>query len=151
MEDDYEVIENPVSAFHQAAINGDVEKLTELLENERVGINDRDADGNTALHLACFHGQTEVINILLENGIDSTLKNKSGFSAIAEGLKIGGKIDSDTTTIIHEHGNRIRGERWQERKINAWNHVEYEVQKPSPVGVAEHEAALVVKQRGNLK
>ena len=41
-------------------------------------INCVDKHGNTALHCAAYRGQKEVAVVLLQNGIDTTVKNARG-------------------------------------------------------------------------
>lgn len=38
--------------------------------------------GNTALHCSAYRGHTEIAVILLQNGIDSTIRNNRGLSAL---------------------------------------------------------------------
>lgn len=44
--------------------------------------NSRGRDGNTPLHLACIRRDSETIQLLLEKGANSTLKNDQGESAV---------------------------------------------------------------------
>jgi len=37
--------------------------------------------GDTPLHVAASHGHLEVINLLLEHNVDTTLRNNDGFTA----------------------------------------------------------------------
>lgn len=42
-------------------------------------INLQNAMGNTALHIACFMRRTLIIELLLRNGADETIKNNKGY------------------------------------------------------------------------
>ncbi|KAL0167114.1 hypothetical protein M9458_038958, partial [Cirrhinus mrigala] len=45
-------------------------------------INEPNAYGNTALHLACFNGQDVVVNELIEAGANVNQVNEKGFSPL---------------------------------------------------------------------
>ena len=67
--------------FIQFAGEGNIHWLRLLLK-WGVDINQADADGNTALHLACFHQHKEAINVLLEYGVDTNIQNNAGLRPI---------------------------------------------------------------------
>lgn len=46
------------------------------------GVNCADVYGNTALHLAAARGQREVVVLLLQNGVNTTLRNSRGLHAV---------------------------------------------------------------------
>ena len=58
--------------------------LTEYLLKKGININEVQKDGSTALHGAAFYGQELVIQLLLEHGIDTKIKNKFGSTADEE-------------------------------------------------------------------
>ncbi|BES91885.1 Ankyrin repeat [Nesidiocoris tenuis] len=69
-------------ALLSAARNGDLEQISSLLKSERPpNINCVDSLGNTALHCASYRGHKEAAVLLLQNGIDSTIKNIRGQTA----------------------------------------------------------------------
>ncbi|XP_014252702.1 oxysterol-binding protein-related protein 1 isoform X2 [Cimex lectularius] len=69
-------------ALLSAARNGDLQEIRELLKSERPPyINCVDSLGNTSLHCASYRGQKEAAVLLLQNGIDSTIKNLIGQTA----------------------------------------------------------------------
>jgi len=58
--------------------------LTEYLIKKGININDVQSCGSTALHGAAYYGQELVIQLLIENGIDTKIKNKFGSTADEE-------------------------------------------------------------------
>ena len=58
--------------------------LTEYLIKKGININEVQSCGSTALHGAAFYGQELVIQLLIENGIDTKIKNKFGSTADEE-------------------------------------------------------------------
>jgi len=74
-----------VYPVHQVAENGDV-KLMEFILKTSFDMNAKDRWGNTALHLACWNGQTEtaqlIIHYLKKLDIDLNAKNDCGDTAL---------------------------------------------------------------------
>jgi ankyrin repeat protein len=71
--------------LHEAAIWGNTEIVTDILERKLIDVNVGDLDGNTVLHLAGDRKLTAGINIktdhvklLLEHGADPNKKNNAG-------------------------------------------------------------------------
>jgi ankyrin repeat protein len=62
------VAADPSLAIFAAAIQGDSEQLTELLDSNRSLVGLLSADGWTPLHLAAFFGKTEAARLLLNKG-----------------------------------------------------------------------------------
>ena len=56
--------------MHDAAALGDIETLTELLDEEPSKVEDRDENGWTALAEAVRTGNAEVVRLLLDRGSD---------------------------------------------------------------------------------
>jgi len=69
---------------HQAARNGDV-KLMEFILKTSFDINSKDDYGCTALHKACYNGQTEIAQLIIQNSkifdIDLNAKSNGGSTA----------------------------------------------------------------------
>ncbi|PZC81395.1 hypothetical protein B5X24_HaOG212847 [Helicoverpa armigera] len=66
-----------------AAKDGRIDDIQELLSSPNPpNINCVDAQGNTCLHCAAYRGHTRLAVLLLQNGVDTTLKNNSGQLAI---------------------------------------------------------------------
>ncbi len=45
------------------------------MKHDKYAVNDEDSDSNTALHLACIHGQNVVVSILIAAGANIEAKN----------------------------------------------------------------------------
>lgn len=66
-----------------AARSNDLESLNSLLKEDRpTNMNCVDVQGNTALHCASYRGHKEVAILLLQNGIDTSIKNSRGQLAV---------------------------------------------------------------------
>ncbi|XP_026738631.1 oxysterol-binding protein-related protein 1-like [Trichoplusia ni] len=66
-----------------AAKDGRIEDIQELLSSPNSpNINCVDAQGNTCLHCTAYRGHTRLAVLLLQNGVDTTLRNNSGQLAI---------------------------------------------------------------------
>lgn len=64
-----------------AAWHGRTRYVIELLKDSRTSINQQDANGFTALHKACFRGNTACRDLLLKAGIDTKIVDRDGFTA----------------------------------------------------------------------
>ena len=67
--------------FAEAATTGDLHGLS-LLHGLGVDINQQDADGNTALHLAYHYQHRVITEFLLSNGADKNQRNNAGLRPI---------------------------------------------------------------------
>ncbi|XP_028175546.1 oxysterol-binding protein-related protein 1-like [Ostrinia furnacalis] len=66
-----------------AAKEGKIEEIQELLSSPNPpNINCVDAQGNSCLHCAAYRGHTRLAVLLLQNGVDTTLRNNCGQLAI---------------------------------------------------------------------
>lgn len=66
-----------------AAKEGRIDDIQEMLSSPNSpSINCVDAQGNTCLHCAAYRGHTRLAILLLQNGVDTTLRNNSGQLAI---------------------------------------------------------------------
>lgn len=71
------------SLLYLAARNGFFD-ITEYLLKKGININEVQCDGSTALHGAAFYGQELIIQLLLEHGINTKIKNNFGSTADEE-------------------------------------------------------------------
>jgi len=71
------------SLLYLAARNG-YYNLTEYLLNKGINVNEVQNDGSTALHGAAYYGQQLIIQLLIDHGIDTSIKNRFGNTAAEE-------------------------------------------------------------------
>jgi ankyrin repeat protein len=55
------------------------ETIREYINPDR--INTKDTNGNTPLHLACIHGDYELVQLCLKNGADRNQMNNDGHTS----------------------------------------------------------------------
>ena len=79
----------------QLAIENDIKALENLFKADKAYVlerlNKQDFSGWTPLHYAYFHGNKEMIKLLLDIEADQTLKNQSGFVASDPQFIVSGK------------------------------------------------------------
>lgn len=51
--------------------------ITRVLIEKKANLNHKDVEGKTALHHACQSSKSRIIPVLLKNGADATIKDKS--------------------------------------------------------------------------
>lgn len=66
--------------LHRAAESGDTNAVRQTLSLQRHGIDDRDEDGLTALHLAVREGFSEVVELLLACEANPNVPSSSGYT-----------------------------------------------------------------------
>ena len=64
--------------IHDAAKNGDLERVKVLLKDNPELVNTKDRDGETHLHEAGLNGHIDVVRLLLANGADVNAKDDKG-------------------------------------------------------------------------
>ncbi|KXJ20435.1 26S proteasome non-ATPase regulatory subunit 10 [Exaiptasia diaphana] len=67
--------------LHRAASRGHV-KIVKLLLDAKCNIQTQDAEGNTALHMACEEERSEIAVVLVEHGADLSIQNKAKQKAV---------------------------------------------------------------------
>ncbi|GMF38773.1 unnamed protein product [Phytophthora fragariaefolia] len=78
--------------FYECAAEGDLECLEEILESGRVGVNDVDVDGFTALMVAAAEGHRDVVRALLRRGADVGVRtHELRSTALHFAAKVGGR------------------------------------------------------------
>ena len=72
--------------LHECVFRGDVKQLSALI---RAGhdLSKIDSHGNSALHLAVMLGRRECVHLLCAHGAPVKIKNKQGWSPIAEAIR----------------------------------------------------------------
>jgi hypothetical protein len=89
------------SLLYLSARNGFFD-VSEYLIKKGINVNEVQKDGSTALHGAAFYGQEIVIQLLIENGIDTKIKNRFGSTADEEA-----KTTHIRDLILHSNKDRI--------------------------------------------
>jgi len=91
--------------IHDAARKGDAKKVKALLAADPKVVNERDSNGDTALHIAALHNQLAVAQALLDAGADVNARN--GYGAYTPG-DLGGVLYSsshkDPVSLLTVHG-----------------------------------------------
>jgi ankyrin repeat protein/L-ascorbate metabolism protein UlaG (beta-lactamase superfamily) len=77
--------------IHQAARQGDLEKIEALLENSPELVNAQDDRGCTPLHYAAGEGHKAVTDLFLEKGVDIKSRDRNGDTPIHYAAKGGQK------------------------------------------------------------
>ena len=89
------------SLLYLSARNGYFD-LTEYLLKKGININEVQRDNSTALHGAAFYGQELVIQLLLEHGINTKIRNNYGSTADEEA-----KTNKIRDLILEYNDNKI--------------------------------------------
>jgi ankyrin repeat protein len=76
-------------AIHQAAMDGDINKLNEILQTNPKLVNVPDYDGNTTLHLAAMRGHAEAAHFLLDQGANVNATNNVAMTPLHLAAKEG--------------------------------------------------------------
>lgn len=84
----------------KCAADGNVVRVQELLAFRAMNVNARSATGSTALFYAARNGHTEIIELLLQAGADSSIKNDKGATAADIAHKFG-HAESATRFATH--------------------------------------------------
>lgn len=69
-------------ALMDAAANGEVDKVNEILEKRPNLVYGQNVEGNTALHVAAENGHTEMLKLLVEKGARLNATNAMGHTAL---------------------------------------------------------------------
>ncbi|MGH3673511.1 MAG: hypothetical protein ACRDSH_23265, partial [Pseudonocardiaceae bacterium] len=107
-----------VRALYRAASDGDAGRLRQ----RGVCIDQRDSDGNTALHLAYYDGRAHAVACLIEACADANLRNREGLTApemaelaaIEELLKRGARCLGSTGSWFDANTGRVVYDELQE-------------------------------------
>jgi uncharacterized protein len=69
---------NPMLDIYEAVGVGDLVQVSKLLQEKPELTTQFSPDGFTPLHLACFFGNEEIVDLLLEKGVDASLISNNG-------------------------------------------------------------------------
>jgi ankyrin repeat protein len=75
--------------IHDAASDGDLEKVKVLLKAKPSLVFSRNENNWTPLHCAAFHGNKEIVVLLLANGADVNAKSNEGFTPLQMAARMG--------------------------------------------------------------
>lgn len=64
--------------IHEAVIAGDLDRTVQAIERNSPAIDQADANGKTALHIAVEKGNTALADLLLTKGADPAMKDRAG-------------------------------------------------------------------------
>ena len=77
-----------LGVMYKAAASGDLVKVQTIIEKKGMDVNQRLKNKQTALIIATYNGQPEVVKYLLQNGADVNLQNKWNNAALHDtGIK----------------------------------------------------------------
>jgi len=106
-----------------ATREGDYIRVKELLSIANPpNINCKDAMGNTPLHCAAYRGHKEVAVLLLQNGIDSMIKNNQGMLArdLSKDDKMRQLLDVQPMQVVQKTVQRFEGFLLKRTRIFGW-------------------------------
>jgi len=73
-------------------------------EKNKININEFDVDGNTLLHIACFNGDKNITEYLLNHGAKITEKNKKGKTILYSACMAGEKYEDSLIQCLLDRG-----------------------------------------------
>lgn len=92
-----------------AAMNGSVDRLTELIRAEPTLSRALSADGWTALHLAAFFNHLEAAEFLIDSGADVNARSTNGMANTPLHAAAAGRA-TDVARILLEHGAQVNAQ-----------------------------------------
>ena len=67
----------PLSDFYIACRENDIETLKKIIQTCTLGELDRlESNGSTVLHVACYRGHRDVVELLLNRGVNRSIMNR---------------------------------------------------------------------------
>lgn len=90
----------PNKSLHQAAADGDIEKVKSLI-SKGADVNAKDESRRTALHYASEKGQKEVVELLTRKGVDINTKTDEDKTASALAKENG---HTEIVRLLRKHG-----------------------------------------------
>lgn len=92
------------SEIHEAVIAGNVEQVRILLAASPAVVNERDTAQSLPLHLAAYHGQTAIIEILLSQGADINAGDRENTSPLTVAAMLN---QMDAVRVLTERGASV--------------------------------------------
>jgi len=89
--------------IHDAALNGDINKVKSLLAKNPKLIKAKDNEGMTPLHMAAAAGQKEVAELLIAKGADVNAKSNDGVTPLQMAVAWGQK---EVAEFLKSHGGK---------------------------------------------
>ena len=89
------------SGIHDAAADGKLEAVKQILRKDARQVNARDSVGATPLHWAAAEGHPEVVTLLLASGADVNAQATNGVTPLKSAAHRG---QVDTATLLLAHG-----------------------------------------------
>eukprot|EP00073_Rattus_norvegicus_P035403 XP_008760352.2 PREDICTED: ankyrin repeat domain-containing protein 62 isoform X1 [Rattus norvegicus] len=77
----------PLRKIHQAASEGDTERLQKMISLGKHSVHDRDFKQRTALHFACAYGHVEVVSVLLRNNCDIDAADRNSITPLMKAVQ----------------------------------------------------------------
>jgi len=101
--------------LHEAVFRNDIKELSSLLRDikscqptAQVTVDTKDKHGNTALHLAVMLGHSKCTQLLLAHGAPIKMKNKTGWSPLAEAISYGDR--PTIASLLRRLKQQVKGE-----------------------------------------
>ena len=90
----------PTYSLHEAAAEGDIEKVKSLISGG-ADVNAKDDSGGTPLHNAVIFTQKDVIELLIAKGADVNAKDNQGRTALWWAKQ---QENDEITALLLKHG-----------------------------------------------
>ncbi|KAL0268447.1 UNVERIFIED_CONTAM: hypothetical protein PYX00_010395 [Menopon gallinae] len=109
-----------------ASRENDLATIRQLLKDpEPPSINCVDGQGNSGLHCASYRGHKEAAVLLLQNGIDTTIRNNSGQLAVdlARGTQMQQVLNVKPVKVLQKSADRFEGQLLKRSRFLGWKPV----------------------------
>lgn len=89
------------SALHNAVLEGNIPLVTKLLDQSNCDVNEIIRPGLSPLHVACALGNKKILELLIDNGANLSLKNCSDLTPVQISALFG---HFEATQLLISHG-----------------------------------------------